>query len=88
MLALGSAILYALYITLLKTRIQDESRIDMPLFFGFVGLFNIFLALPIYLSVQALGIESIEWPDATKAWLTIIANVRMTFFHHTNFTID
>lgn len=34
MLALISASLYAVYSTLLKVRIPDESEISMPIFFG------------------------------------------------------
>jgi solute carrier family 35 protein F5 len=74
-LALTSAIFYALYITLLKVRIQDESRINMPLFFGFVGLFNIFPAPPVYVLLHFTGIETLEWPNVQKAWFTILANV-------------
>jgi solute carrier family 35, member F5 len=78
-LALGSAIFYALYITLLKSRIQDESRINMPLFFGFVGLFNIFVALPAFLFLHFVGIETLEWPNAPRAWATIMANVSVFY---------
>jgi len=38
-LALLSALFYAMYVILLKVRIKAEYRIDMQLFFGFVGLF-------------------------------------------------
>lgn len=77
-LALSSAIFYALYVTLLKVRIQDESRINMPLFFGFVGLFNIFLAPPAYAFLHFTGIERMEWPNAERAWITILANMLIT----------
>lgn len=40
-LALASALLYGVYATLMKKRIGDEARVDMLLFFGFVGLFNL-----------------------------------------------
>ncbi|KAF9963167.1 hypothetical protein BGZ65_005436 [Modicella reniformis] len=36
-LALISAFFYGCYTVLLKIRIQNESRVNMPLFFGFVG---------------------------------------------------
>ncbi|XP_006454427.1 hypothetical protein AGABI2DRAFT_61007, partial [Agaricus bisporus var. bisporus H97] len=42
-LALVSALFYASYVILLKVRIENEERINMQLFFGFVGLFNIML---------------------------------------------
>ncbi|KAJ6610110.1 hypothetical protein B0H10DRAFT_2062145, partial [Mycena sp. CBHHK59/15] len=55
-LALISAIFYALYVILLKVRIRSESRVDMQLFFGFVGLFNV-LSLPKRQAVAALAIN-------------------------------
>ncbi|KAL8694487.1 MAG: hypothetical protein Q9218_000900 [Villophora microphyllina] len=39
-LALLSAVLYGIYTTVMKKKIGDEARVNMPLFFGFVGLFN------------------------------------------------
>jgi solute carrier family 35 protein F5 len=82
-LALTSAVFYALYVTLLKLRIQDESRINMPLFFGFVGLFNIFFALPVYGLLHAGGIEEVEWPSQRNAWIIILANVSLTLLVET-----
>jgi len=78
LLALGSAIFYALYITLLKLRIREESRIDMPLFFGFVGLFNIFLGMPVLGLLHVTGAEDLEWPNARRAWIAIITNMLIT----------
>jgi solute carrier family 35 protein F5 len=62
-LALLSAICYAVYVILLKVKIEDEERVDMQLFFGyvrslsllgarsshssFVGLFNTVFLLPV-----------------------------------------
>jgi len=78
LLALGSAIFYSLYITLLKVRIREESRVDMPLFFGFVGLFNIFLGVPVLGLLHVTGAEDLEWPNARRAWITIITNMLIT----------
>jgi solute carrier family 35 protein F5 len=74
-LALGSAIFYSLYITLLKLRIRDEARINMPLFFGFVGLFNIFLGAPVLGLLHVTKLELMEWPEARRAGIIIILNV-------------
>ena len=61
-MALLSALFYALYVTLLKVRIRSESRIDMQLFFGFVGLFNILMTWPIGVILHLTGIETFELP--------------------------
>lgn len=37
-LALLSAVCYAVYVILLKVKIEDEERVDMQLFFGYVLL--------------------------------------------------
>ena len=40
LLALLSAFLYAAYVVLLRRHADNEEKLDIPLFFGFVGLFN------------------------------------------------
>ncbi|KAJ7361622.1 hypothetical protein DFH08DRAFT_844703 [Mycena albidolilacea] len=68
-LALISALFYAFYVILLKVRIRSESRIDMQLFFGFVGLFNILSCWPIGIFLHLVGVETLELPkgDAVAA---------------------
>ena len=65
-LALLSALFYAMYVTLLKVYIKAEYRIDMQLFFGFVGLFNIVGCWPVGLILHLTGAENFELPH-TKA---------------------
>lgn len=74
-LALISAVFYALYATLLKVRIHSESRIDMQLFFGFVGLYNICLCWVIGLFLHISGIEPFEMPNTTAAVGSLFFNV-------------
>lgn len=78
-LALLSAAFYALYLSLLKVRIKDESRVDMQLFFGFVGLFNIIGCWPLGLVLHLTGIEEFVWPSGWKAWSGVIVNMGVTF---------
>lgn len=80
LLALTSALFYALYVTLLKVRIKSESRIDMQLFFGFVGLVNILACWPIGLLLHLAGLELFEIPPTRKAWQTILVNVSYPSF--------
>lgn len=74
--ALLSALFYALYVILLKVRIKEESRIDMQLFFGFVGLFNILACWPIGVFLHLIGIERLELPYTNKAIVALLINVR------------
>ncbi|KAK0233252.1 hypothetical protein IW262DRAFT_1257483 [Armillaria fumosa] len=78
-LALISAVFYALYVILLKVRIKSESRIDMQLFFGFVGLFNILAAWPIGILLHVTGVETLEWPSSSKAITILIINMAITW---------
>ncbi|SJL05790.1 uncharacterized protein ARMOST_09126 [Armillaria ostoyae] len=78
-LALISAVFYALYVILLKVRIKSESRIDMQLFFGFVGLFNILACWPIGILLHVTGVETLEWPSSSKAITILIINMAITW---------
>lgn len=74
-LALISALFYALYVILLKVRIKDENRIDMQLFFGFVGLFNVLACWPIGFILHWTGVERFELPTKAVEWYAIVVNV-------------
>lgn len=74
-LALLSAVFYAIYVILLKVRIKEESRIDMQLFFGFVGLFNVLLLWPIGIILHLSGSETFEFPHGRKALVAVCLNV-------------
>ncbi|KIL70719.1 hypothetical protein M378DRAFT_155657 [Amanita muscaria Koide BX008] len=78
-LGLTSALFYAFYVILLKIRIGSESRIDMRLFFGFVGLFNILFAWPVALLLHLIGIETLEWPSTRNAVIALLVNTGITF---------
>ena len=74
-LALLSALFYAFYVILLKVRIKQESRINMQLFFGFVGLFNILFLWPIGLILHFTGAEKFELPSSGGALGGLFVNV-------------
>ncbi|KAG2218457.1 hypothetical protein INT45_003001 [Circinella minor] len=73
-LALTGAFFYGCYTTLLKYRIGDESRINMPLFFGFVGAFNVLMLWPILPILHWLGLETFELPHGGILWTTLLLN--------------
>lgn len=79
-LALLGAFFYGCYTILLKVRIQDESRMDMSLFFGFVGAFNVVLLWPCFGILHVLGIEKLELPGAGAIWGLIILNALIGTF--------
>ncbi|KAL7285157.1 hypothetical protein ACG7TL_000249 [Trametes sanguinea] len=77
-LALFSALFYALYVTLLKVRIRSEERIDMQVFFGFVGLFNILACWPIGVILHLTGVEPFQLPSTSKAVMALLINMAIT----------
>jgi solute carrier family 35 protein F5 len=75
LLALNAALFYALYVTLLKKVIRSENRIDMQLFFGFVGLCNVSTFWPIGFLLDFLHIEGMELPTRRKDIAALLLNV-------------
>ncbi|KIW03876.1 hypothetical protein, variant [Verruconis gallopava] len=73
-MALFSAVLYGLYAVVMKKRIGDEGRVNMPLFFGLVGLFNVLLLWPCFIILHLTGIETWELPPGGKVLTIIIVN--------------
>lgn len=73
-LALLGAFFYGCYAVFLKLRIQRESRVNMPLFFGFVGLFNVFLLWPAFILLHICGIESFQFPPNGAIWAMVAIN--------------
>jgi len=52
----------------------------MPLFFGFVGLFNIFILWPLFLLLDAAGIEEFVLPSSANFWVMIMVNALLGTF--------
>ena len=73
-LAFASAVMYGIYAVFMKKRIDDESRISMPLFFGLVGLINIFLLWPLFLIFHATNVETFAMPPTSRVTLIIVTN--------------
>lgn len=86
-LSLISSVFYASYTTLLKVRIGSESRIDMQLFFGFVGLYNILLCWVPGLILHVSGIETFELPDTRPTIVAILINMFVTFVSDYLYTV-
>ncbi|KHO00315.1 heme oxygenase-like, multi-helical [Metarhizium album ARSEF 1941] len=78
-MALLSAVIYGMYITVMKRRVGNEDRVDMRLFFGLVGLCNLALLWPLFFILHWTGIEPFQMPPSGKIWIIIIANSLASF---------
>lgn len=78
-MALFSAVIYGMYVTVMKRRVGNEDRVDMRLFFGLVGLFNLTLLWPLFFVLHWTGVEPFEMPPTGKVWAVIIANSLSSF---------
>ncbi|XP_015440077.1 PREDICTED: solute carrier family 35 member F5 isoform X2 [Dufourea novaeangliae] len=72
-LALVSAFFYAAYIVFLTRKVDHEDKMDIPMFFGFVGLFSLTLLWPLFFILHYGHWEEFEWPD-THQWTFLIIN--------------
>ncbi|CUS23453.1 LAQU0S10e00716g1_1 [Lachancea quebecensis] len=79
LLALAGALFYGLYCTLLKWRIRDETRVNMKIFFGFVGLFTLVLLWPTVVLLHFLGWETFELPKTPQVLAIVLFNCVITF---------
>ncbi|KAE9969930.1 hypothetical protein EG328_006611 [Venturia inaequalis] len=73
-MAFISAVLYGLYAVVMKKRIGDESRVNMPVFFGLVGLFNVLFMWPGFFILHLTGIEQFQLPPGGKVLTIILTN--------------
>ncbi|KAK9265307.1 hypothetical protein V1519DRAFT_378194 [Lipomyces tetrasporus] len=78
LMSLGSAAIYGLYTSLLKLRIGDESRINMQIFFGFVGIWNTIMLWPVLVVLHLTGAERLEMPPTPYVWLILFLNCLAT----------
>ncbi|KAL7752348.1 hypothetical protein RI367_002394 [Sorochytrium milnesiophthora] len=78
-LSLAGAVFYAIYITYLKVRVRHEARLDMTLFFGFVGLFNTVGLLPVLGLLHVTGIEVFQTPNSQIMWSLALNAILGTF---------
>lgn len=79
-MAAFSAIMYGVYTIVMKKQVGDESRVNMQLFFGLVGLFNLFLLWPGFVILHLTGIEPFALPETRKVWIIISVCASSVFF--------
>lgn len=73
-LAFASAVMYGIYTTFLKKKVGSEARVNMNLFFGFAGLFNIIVLLPGLLIFHFAGIEKLQLPPTKRIWAIVMVS--------------
>ncbi|KAI8625346.1 hypothetical protein F5Y19DRAFT_467136 [Xylariaceae sp. FL1651] len=78
-MAFFSAVVYGIYVVVMKVRVGNEDRVNMPLFFGLVGTFNIFLLWPLFPILHYTGIEPFELPPNGRIWSIILLNSISSF---------
>jgi len=74
-MAFGSAIMYGIYTVVMKKRIGNEDRVNMPLFFGLVGLFNVIFLWPGFLILHFTGVERFGFPPTGKIWTIVLVRL-------------
>ncbi|TRX95414.1 hypothetical protein FHL15_003745 [Xylaria flabelliformis] len=78
-MAFFSAIVYGIYVVVMKIRVGNEDRVNMPLFFGLVGVFNVLFLWPLFPILHYTGIEPFELPPNRKIWAIILLNSLSSF---------
>lgn len=73
-MAFISAILYGCYSVLMKKRMGDEGHVNMPLFFGLVGLFNVILLWPGFIILHFTGVETFELPPTGRILAIVLVS--------------
>ncbi|KAF2646395.1 vacuolar membrane protein [Massarina eburnea CBS 473.64] len=73
-MAFISAVLYGFYAVFMKKRIGDESKVNMPLFFGLVGTFNVALLWPGMILLHLTGIEKFALPPTKQIFTIVMVN--------------
>ncbi|KAH0536646.1 hypothetical protein FGG08_006514 [Glutinoglossum americanum] len=73
-MAFFSAIMYGIYTLLMKKRIENEARVNMPFFFGLVGLFNVLFLWPGFFILHYTGEETFQLPPTSQVWIIVLLN--------------
>ena len=73
-LAILAALMYGIYSVFMKKRIADESAVNMPLFFGLVGLINVIFLWPGFFILHWTGLERFEMLPTGKVTAIVVLN--------------
>lgn len=78
-MAAFSSILYGLYTIVMKKQVGDESKVNMPLFFGLVGFFNVIIMWPGFFILHWTGVETFSMPPTQHIWTIVLSNALTSF---------
>ncbi|KAI9149388.1 putative vacuolar membrane protein [Paramyrothecium foliicola] len=78
-MALVSALVYGMYVTIMKRRVGNEEKVDMKLFFGLVGVFNLVLLWPVFFILHWTELEPFQMPPSGRIWTIVIVNSLSSF---------
>lgn len=71
--SLSGSFFYAVYIVMLRRKVDNEDRMDISMFFGFVGLFTLVFLWPVIVVLHFTGLELFVWPTHTQ-WMYLVLN--------------
>ncbi|XP_076257926.1 solute carrier family 35 member F5 isoform X2 [Rhynchophorus ferrugineus] len=77
-LSLLSAFFSSTYVVFLKRVIENDEKMDIPLFLGFVGLFIFIFLWPIFLFLHFSKLETFEWPTREQMIFLILSTFMET----------
>lgn len=75
--AFASAVVYGIYVVVMKKKVGNEDRVNMPLFFGLVGFFNLVFLWPGLFILHFTGVESFALPPTGKVWMIVLVSIPM-----------
>ncbi|GAB6030852.1 hypothetical protein CHUAL_007689 [Chamberlinius hualienensis] len=78
--AIVGSLAYAGYLVLLRRKVENEDSMDIPMFFGFVGLFSMLTLWPGVLILHYSGVETVELPTAKQCILLSVNGLIGTVF--------
>ncbi|KAL5489056.1 hypothetical protein EMCRGX_G018103 [Ephydatia muelleri] len=71
-MVIAGAILYAFYLVLLKRFVPNPEMLEIPMFFGFVGLSDTIIILPCLLIWDFAGWEQFSLPPTSGLWTLLL----------------
>jgi len=72
---LAGALSYSSYIVFLRRKIDHEDKLDVPMFFGFVGLFCFVFLWPLFFLLHFSGAEVFELPSRPQLLAMLVNGV-------------
>ena len=71
-MAFISAVLFGMYAIIIKSRIDNGDRVNIPLFFGMTGLLDLVFLWPGFLILHYTGVEKFELPQTRQVWTIVL----------------